>query len=143
MKRNVTHFIYLFVILLAAGACSKDEDGLTAREKFLAELEGTWQMSNVTLDDADVSGEFAGISVTFEEDQTFSVTNPVGNIWPASGMFELQETTGNLFDLMRDDEVLMSVDQLTEDSLVISFQFDSAPGRLRGLAGNYIFNFTK
>jgi hypothetical protein len=143
MKRYLTHLIYSCALLLVVSACSKDEAGPTAEEKFLADLEGTWQVSDVTLDNEDVSEEFDGMAVSFSEEQTFTVTNPVGNIWPATGLFELQETTGDLFDLMRDDEVVMSVDELTDNSLVISFEFDSAPGRLKGLAGEYTFTFTK
>lgn len=143
MKRYLTHLIYSCALLLIVGACSKDEAGPTAEEKFLADLEGTWQINDVTLDNEDVSDEFDGLAVSFTEEQTFTVTNSVGNIWPASGLFELQETTGDLFDLIRDDEVVMTVDELTDNSLVISFEFDSAPGRLKGLAGEYTFTFTK
>jgi len=143
MKRYLTPFIYSCAVLLVVSACSNDEAGPTAEEKFLASLGGTWQVSNVILDNDNVSDEFDGLALSFTEEQTFTVTNPVGNIWPASGLFELQETTGDIFDLVRDDGVVMSVDQLTENSLVISFAFDSAPGRLKGLAGEYTFTFTK
>lgn len=140
MRQNI--FLLLISVLLIASACS-DDDTPSAEEAFLADLAGTWEVTEVTLDDETVTGEFDNMTISFDEDKTYSVTNPVGNIWPASGMFELQEASGDLFNLVRDDAVIVSVDELADSRVVLSFQFDSAPGRQRGLAGEYIFTLTK
>lgn len=141
MKRYATLFIISILTLLAA--CSEDESKPSAEKKFLADLAGTWNVSSVTLDSENVNEEFENLTITFKEDRTFAVTNPVGNIWPSTGTFELQKASGELFNLMRDDDVLISVDAMTGNSLTLSMQFDSAPGRLRGLTGEYSFTFTK
>ncbi|CAN0276684.1 unnamed protein product, partial [Phaeothamnion confervicola] len=97
----------------------------------------------VTLDDEDVTEEFESMKITFDEDQTFTVQNPVGNIWTSSGTFELEEGSDDLFNLLRDDETLIQVSELDETALVFSIQFDSAPGRIKGLAGAYVFEMKR
>lgn len=134
---------FLLVITFSVISCSEEDDKKTKEETFLSNLSGTWQTDAVTLDDEDVTEEFNDMTVTFKKDQTFTVQNPVGNIWGGAGTFTLEEGTGDNFNLLRDDDVFVTVIQLTETTLVFSMQFDSAPGRTRGLAGDYIFEMKR
>lgn len=141
MKSILTTGFLLAMIFMIA-SCSED-DKPTKEEAFLQDLSGTWQVDGVTLDGADVTEEFESMAITFKKDQTYTVQNPVGNIWDASGTFTLEESSGENFNLLRDDEALVTVNQLNETTLTLSMQFESAPGRTRGLAGEYVFEMKR
>lgn len=142
MKKIVT-MAFLLAITFSVISCSEEDDKKTKEESFLSTLSGTWQTDAVALDNEDVTEEFNDMTITFKEDQTFTVQNPVGNIWGSAGTFTFEEGSGDNFNLLRDDGVLVTVSQLTETTLVFFMQFDSAPGRTRGLAGEYIFEMKR
>lgn len=135
--------ITAFLLVMTIGIISCSEDKPTKEESFLSELSGTWQVDAVSLDGEDVTEEFDGMLIEFKKNKTFTVQNPVGNIWNASGTFDPQETSGDLFDLLRGDGTLIIIDALDASTLVLSMQFDSAPGKIRGLAGEYVFEMKR
>jgi Lipocalin-like domain len=140
--KNIITTCFLLVTILMVSSCSED-DKPTKEETFLADLSGTWQADAVMLDDLDVTEEFEDMAITFKKDKTFTVQNSVGNIWGESGTFTLEEGSGSNFNLLRNDDTLITVTELTETTLTLTMQFDSAPGRTRGLAGEYVFEMKR
>jgi hypothetical protein len=140
--KNIITTGFAIAINFMINSCSED-DKPSKQETFLADLSGTWQVDAVTLDNVDVTEAFGDMAITFKKDKTFTVQNSVGNIWGESGAFTLEESSGGNFSLLRDDNALVTVDELNETTLTLSMQFDSAPGRVRGLAGEYVFEMKR
>lgn len=133
----------LVSMALLFSSCSKDENP-SAEELFLNKLAQTWQVDAITLDHEDVTDLFPEMAITFTKNKTFSTQHPVGNIWFASGVFTLQDGTGTLFNLDRNDGVLVTVTALDESTLTFTMGFVKAPGgRINGLVGQYVFNMKR
>ena len=132
----------VFLLILGFSSCNKDE--LSAEEVFLEKVGHAWSSSTVKLDNVAVDGAFAGFTITLTKDKKFTTSNGNAPIWPASGTFTLQEATSVPgFNLVRSDGVAVEVQQLTETSLILTFQYESDGGRGTSVSGNYVFELTK
>jgi hypothetical protein len=128
-------------VLFQISSCSSEKVDPT-KDNFLNNLSRSWTVNNVQLDSKDVTNAFPGMVISFTKDGNFTTTNPVGNLWPASGTFTLQASTiQNLFDLTRNDGALVTLTQISSSALQFKMTFATAPGgRVSSVAGNYTFN---
>ncbi|MFM8850435.1 MAG: hypothetical protein ACKOE5_08570 [Cytophagales bacterium] len=129
------------VALFQVSSCSSEKVDPT-KDNFLNNLSRSWTVNNIQLDSKDVTNAFPGMVISFTKDGKFTTTNPVGNLWPASGTFTLKPSTiQNLFDLTRNDGTVVSVTQISSSALQFKMTFATAPGgRLSSVAGSYTFN---
>jgi hypothetical protein len=129
-------------LLFTGMSCSKDSP--SAEDVFLEKIEGTWVLSStgVEIDGEDVSEVFEDFSVTFTKDREYSTSDGNGPIWDSSGTFELEATTNDAgFHIIRDDDVEVRVDELSESRLVLKFNFVSdGSGRVKSVSGEYTFD---
>ncbi len=142
MKKNqILLVLAAIVVLFQISSCSSEKVDPT-KDNFLNNLSRSWTVNNVQLDSKDVTNAFPGMVISFTKDGKFTTTNPVGNLWPASGTFTLQASTiQNLFDLTRNDGALVTVTQISSSALQFKMTFATAPGgRVSSVAGNYTFN---
>ena len=131
-------FVVLLIVTTLAG-CKKDE-GVDLQEQRIDELSATWQVNNVINDATDVTDQFTGFTLTIEA-LTFTTQNG-GNAWPSSGNYSF--ASGTVDKIIRNDGVEVAIDEITDTSLVLSFQVSSLPGgRAAGITGNFTFSLTK
>jgi hypothetical protein len=132
------------VICTTLTSCSKDDDP-SAQEIFLNKLAGDWTLTSgkVLLDGMDVTGSFPGLRIVIKKNRTFTTTNPVSPIWPASGSFTLQESNGTFTSFLRNDGMSVSIEELTSSSVVLGIQYTSPVGRSNSVSGQYKFYMTR
>ncbi len=133
--------VMVWLALLALPSCKEDEP--TEEEIFLSKIGTSWQLSaeGVVLDDVPVNNVFNGFTISLTTQSSFTTNNGNAPIWPASGTFTLKKvstTTG--FNLLRSDGVEVFVDQLTEQRLVLRFQYVGQGGRTGSVSGEYVFD---
>jgi hypothetical protein len=131
----------IIVVALAAAAiigCTED-DGPSAEQKFMDRLAGQWSLAGgrVTLGEMDVSGSFVDLELNVGANKGYSASAPVDPIWPAQGTFRLIKNDAGLFNLLRNDEVLIEVTELTEHSFKFNQQHEADAGRTKTVS--YIF----
>jgi hypothetical protein len=140
-KIQILSSVIALIAIVQIISCSSEKVDPT-RDTFFNNLSRNWAINTVQLDGKDVTNAFPGMVVNFTKDGKFTTTNPVGNLWPASGTFTLQNSsTQGLFNLQRNDGVLVTVTQLSTSALQFTMSFTTAPGgRVASVTGNYTFN---
>ncbi|OEK01276.1 hypothetical protein BFP97_07010 [Roseivirga sp. 4D4] len=137
-KRILYASIALFCLVLGC----KDDDP-SPSEQRLIDLTATWNVSSVINDGTNVSDQFTGFSLTVSGDKTYATVNG-GNPWPASGTFDLNPDDLDTF--IRDDNVEVSIVEITATALSLSFQMSnvrSVRSGTSGITGSFTFNLTK
>ena len=133
--------ISLFGVLHFLAGC-KSDDGPSPEQVRLQELTGTWILGTVTNDGNDVTDQFSGFRLTFEE-SSFSSENG-GNAWPTAGSYTLVLVNSTFDTILRNDNLEVSIDEITADELVLSFQISGVEGgRKDGVTGQFIFSLKK
>jgi hypothetical protein len=135
------------VLLLCVGSMMisqcKHEEPLSPREMHKALITGaTWILQSAVLDNVDKTAAFAGMTLYFT-DTGLAATNGLP-IWPESNLWAFIDDEGNT--IMRDDDVQLSVVEITGQKLVIRVYWATstfAQGRAVAIKGNYIFTFLK
>jgi hypothetical protein len=146
-RNNMKLYVYsLLVLMLIAGCTSSHSDPQpsTPEDLFLSKLRGTWTLTTgeVTVDGLDVTNAFTSMEVTFSSDSKFSVKNAVVPIWPSNGTFALK-ANGQSFDIVRSDDIILTVQTIDSGKLTISFNYDSSAGRKKAVSGKYVFEFKR
>jgi hypothetical protein len=143
--KSVQYMISLFVIgglLITGVSCSKDSP--SAEDVFLEKIEGTWVLSSsgVEIDGEDVTEVFEEFTVTFTKDREYSTSDGNEPIWDGSGTFDLEASSNDAgFHIIRDDDVEVRVDELSETKLVLKFNYVSdGSGRVKSASGEYTFD---
>jgi hypothetical protein len=119
-----------------------NESGPSEEQLFLDKLKGTWTLTtgHVRLDGKDVTNSFAGMEISFGADKSYAVANAVSPIWPESGTFRLEKSgSAGLFNIIRSDDILITVSDLAASTVTLKFQYTSASGRSKSLSGQYEF----
>lgn len=114
-------------------------------------IQGTWTISNATRDGNDITSEFAGFSITFNNN-SYTVTNG-GGLWPSTGNwnpngspdFTSFTVSGNL---STDDHLSFQCEilNISESELSVAFQVQETyltTGRVEAQEGSYQFDLTK
>ena len=134
-----------FVTLMALGVisgCKPDEP--SAEELFLEKISGNWTATMVSVDNTVLEGAFDGFAITIKTDKTYTTSNGNAPIWPASGSFTAKSVTSTSgFNLMRADGVEVEVAELTDNELILRFDYVSPGGRKSSVSGGYVFELTR
>ena len=148
--KKYTFFLSLFALvgLLTFSNCGGgSENEKTEAEKQLDLLAGTWNISTATLDGTDVLTDYAGMTLTLTTSKGYSTSGgSFEPVWPSSGTFDFKSSGGteDLNTLVRDDDVEMSISNLSTSNLSLSFNYGvSPPCRTKAVCGDYVFTFTK
>jgi hypothetical protein len=146
MKTQVYNVLIALSLTLAAlTGCNNDNETTTSEEtQFLSKIAGTWKLTDARVDGLLITSAFDDLGLTLDGNN-YEVTNAVPPIWPNGGTYTLQQVQGaQPYALVRNDEVVITVAELTATTLVLKFQYTSAnSGRLQSLSGLYEFRFTK
>ena len=138
--RNIL-LLALVVGIVFIQSCDS-ESGPSEEQLFLDKLKGTWTLTtgHATLDGKDVTNSFPGMEISFAADKNYTVTHPVSPIWPASGTFRLEKSgSSGLFNIIRSDDILITVSDLAASTVTLKFQYTSAGGRSKSVSGQYEF----
>ncbi len=139
----------LLPILLIAVLISCDKNKatpLTAGEK----IQGTWNLTSVSRDGADVSSEFSGFSVKIS-DSNYTITNGGTAFKDTSGSISNFDTgsTASSFQVTFASSTQFNVTmELSNENKTLTLRFDIDKstfegGRESGLAGSYVFVVNK
>ncbi len=138
-KKSITIHLGL-IVLLAVGIASCKKDDPNPVDQQINQLAGKWKLGSVSNDNQDVTAQFSGFTITFTG-KNYSTTSG-GNPWPGSGTYEIKPT--NLKSIIRSDNTVVTVDQLTTAALVLSFTYPNVSnGRVNGVTGGFTFSLVK
>ena len=130
-------------LLLVHASCGGGKDAEPSEtDRIKAILKGTWQVQTVIVDDTDQTTLYENLTLTFT-DANYSTTNG-GKVWPASGGWTFTDETGRT--ILRSDDVIITVEEVTTNTLVLSFDWDTTtigPGRSKSIQGTHLFTFEK
>lgn len=142
MRKTQFSLILAFCACIAGlmlSGCKKDDPD--PQEEQIKALAGTWNLSSVRNDGADVTTQYQPFTLTLTTDKTYSTTNG-GNPWPASGTFDFMNET--LIDqVMRDDNVVVIISEVSANTLVLNFNISRVRGTAAGITGSFTFSLTK
>ena len=156
MKSNKYIAVLMIVAVSFIAGCNNDTvDPPTAEALKTALLAGesskTWGLASgsaVSLDGDDRSDDWASFELTFTTSKGYSTSNSFDdNVWPSVGTWDFQGTTGSGLDvIIRSDGINVNIDNITESSATLSFDYIlSKPlknGRIESIEGNWIFQLT-
>lgn len=131
-------------VVYLSGCDGSDEPG--AQEIFIDKLSGSWTLTagKVTVNNVEVTGAFNGLAITFNKNMRYTVTNPAASLWPPSGTFTLQPSDADvLFNVVRDDNVVVAVKELTATSVILAVQYAPPGGRVKSVGGQYVFKMNR
>ena len=144
---------FLSIAVVAAltvfSSCGEDEPGLSFDEI----VAGTWSLSSVTVDGSDVTSDFSGFSLSLNHNGPNSgsgsySTNNGGSLLTSGEYY----ADGTKIYTMNESSGMTSYSitsfSLTNDNKTLTFGFNNPTttlggGRTEGLAGDYVFVFTK
>lgn len=101
---------------------------------------GQWTLDNAVVDGVNRTDVYNGFKVTFTA-AGFTTANG-GAIWPASGTWTLNDAATTL---TRNDNVVITIDELSETELVIGFTNSKTtfkPGRALSVGGDHTFTLS-
>ncbi len=138
-----TYTFILAMAILSMLSCSPDDGPVepSLQELTFENLAGEWtlgQFSSIKLDGADVSANYSGFALSFEEG-TYTTTN-AGDLLSSSGTWEWVDTDATQVQL--DDGKLVTINSLSTSKFIFSFNYSSRPLRA-GVEGNYIITVEK
>jgi len=149
MHKQLLSFLVLAGILqlMACDDGGGDPPVQTESQKVTAILVGSstsgsqWSMTSVFVDEIDYTEVFDGFTMTFTET---GVTTTSGSVVFEStdGWNFKDETTAA--QIVTDAGLTLSIDELTENKLVFSFEFDETIyGRTSAVGGNNVFTLNR
>ncbi|MEQ8359534.1 MAG: hypothetical protein RH860_08605 [Cytophagales bacterium] len=123
---------------IAIASCKNDDPN--PLDQRINELKATWKLGSVKNDNADVTGQYAGFTLTIEGTSYSTVSG--GNPWPESGTYEINSS--DLNKIIRSDGTIITIDEITPTVLVLSFNYTSlSGGRTKGVTGDFTFSLIK
>ncbi|MCE7993064.1 MAG: hypothetical protein HEP71_13840 [Roseivirga sp.] len=135
----------LVLFTITFNACKTKGSGETEpteQELALEKLGGTWSLANggsILVDGSDHSVSYTGFTATLAEG-TYNTTN-AGELFESSGTWIWLGESSTSFSL--DDGKTITITDLTESRLVISFTHTGSGGIANGVAGAYVVTLTK
>ncbi|MEP2667939.1 MAG: hypothetical protein ABJH04_03030 [Cyclobacteriaceae bacterium] len=135
---NKIKLVACLLIFVFFTSCKKDDPDPLAQR--INELAAIWKLKSVENDNVDVTDQYIGFTLIING-QNYTTTNG-GNPWPSAGTYEI--TAEDLSTIRRSDGTNITIDNITGDELVLSFNFNTlASGRAKGVTGNFTFSLTR
>ncbi len=129
------------VILIAALAGCKKSDSLSAKQVNTNMLTShVWKLQSLQVDNVDKTSLYTGMPLTVGA-ATYTSTNGAP-VWAASGTLSFTDDGKT----KRDDQVDVSVDQITDAQLVLSLTWNKTTlggGRTSSVSGKHVYTFVK
>lgn len=135
--------VLIGVLLVLLQSCKHDDAAPDDLDVFTKKFSQTWQTHRVAVDDIDVTSSFPGMTITFRNDLSYSVANPVAPIWPSAGKFEVTQVSDDQYNIKRSDGVVIEVISLTESGVILELLYTPPTGRVAGVSGKYQFEMTR
>lgn len=148
--------IVLLGILFTVGCGPDDELGPSAEEAQKTLMAKTWNVSDVTLNNENITADFTNFTLTV--DTNLGYTTFLQDItrspqpWPTSGSFAFGvngDGTPNVNQLLREpggSKELPITLQVNETTMTLSFTFvdgtHNPGGRTEAISGDWVFSFT-
>ena len=130
----------LIMGVLISGCKEKKTPAKSDEELQIEKLSKTWvlaaESNPVTVDGNDVSTNWTGFTLTLGDKTYQSTGSDSPEVWPASGSWEFGS---NVNTLVRDAGIDISI-SVTDQSLLLQFDYTVAGGRLSGIEGTWVFN---
>ncbi|GHM99169.1 hypothetical protein WSM22_06590 [Cytophagales bacterium WSM2-2] len=124
-------------LIILEGCGKNDPDPLAdATNKITSK---TWTIKTVSIDGKDVTADFSGLTLKFSSSDYTTTNGHV--VWPTSGTWKFKEKS--LTEIIRSDDVEVTVDELTGSSLALTFYWSktSFGGRVGSVKGSHSFVF--
>lgn len=131
--------VLLAIVLLVCVSCGSD-GGESAIQKTERQLKGEWHLTELTVDGTDQTNLFPDLVITLAAG-TYQAANGEP-VWPSSGTWNITDAK----TVMRDDDLTVIVESVTQASLVLSLVWTSdtfGSGRENSVSGKHTFGFTK
>ena len=142
----MTRIAYITMSVLVATAmvfltgCDKS-DPTAKKEEVLTKLTAkTWTIKTATIDNVDKTTFFTGLSLTLTDGGYTTANGKI--VWHASGTWSFTDDSATM--MKRDDQVLVTIDEVTETQLVLRLSWAKssyAPGRISSTSGVHVFTF--
>lgn len=133
----------LILSLLIIESCNSKKSPQTPQDITASKLKSTtWNISAVTADGTDQTQLFAGMTLSFSQNEY--TTNNGGALWPSNGGWTFTDDTASF--ILRSDGITVTIKETTTDKLVLSLLSTKTTiggGRTNSITGNYVFSFTK
>jgi len=142
---SLSLLVYIFTIVSCG---EKTPDGPTPEEAKITELSKTWNVgtiaNSVTFDGVDRTDDYAGFTLTITSSKSFTATDGFSPVWPASGDWDFAGTadTPDLNTIIRSDDVEITIANVSETALQLSFTYTTPGSRAKSTDGPWIFTFT-
>lgn len=131
-----------FAILISISSCGGGGGGDTTPDLSALLKSGTWKIGTVTVDGANETDLFTGMTLTFGA-SSFSSTN-ADPVWPASGTWTLNAAAKTI---TRGDALVVNIgNNLSATALTLTLDWDKTTfggGRIGSIEGAYVFTFGK
>jgi hypothetical protein len=137
--RAVFTISFVSCLILSCGDESPEVETDRIRKLLTA---NTWKVQSVTIDGADNSAMYTGLTLKFA-DTRYTTANG-GVVWPASGIWTFADETGKL--ILRGDDLEMVIDEITNAKLVLSLNWANttlSSGRAMSISGEHVFVFER
>ncbi len=139
MKKILLPLIIL--ALFTFSHCSKKSDPTIVEINNGILTSKGWAIQTVMIDNKS-SSSFSGLTLNFTS-TTYTTTN--GKVvWPASGTWVFIDSNAKI--VLRDDQVKVSLDEITESKLVLSLDWANPTlggGRTNSVVGHHVFTFIR
>jgi len=144
MKKKISILPVLFVLLIISCGGDSEPDPET-QKTTLDKLQGSWNITSVTVDGNDVTADFGGFAISING-SSYNLTNADGNAWPeSSGSLGLGGDQATTMSMGSNSNIAVAFSN-DDKTLTLSFTVTTTTlggGRVSGLAGNYVFVFNK
>lgn len=127
----------MMVSMICMISCKGDDTDPETEQ--IAKLSASWRLGTVMNDNVDVTSQFSGFTLSIDG-LTYRTQNG-GSPWPATGTYDF--LGDDLSVVTRDDNTVVTISELTEDTLVLAFNFSGSGGTRAGINGSFIFSLTK
>ncbi|MFM9837453.1 MAG: hypothetical protein ACKVOQ_04270 [Cyclobacteriaceae bacterium] len=136
--RQLSFCIFSFSAIAALMLCAGCKKSSTDPQPDLL-TKKTWTVSSVVVDGVDKTSLFANMTLNFS-DKTYTTTNG-GGAWLASGTWTY--ATSSTTVITRNDGLQITIDELTETKLKLSFDWAKTTfgGRIQSVGGKNVFTF--
>lgn len=135
--------LVLALAIIAISSCSPKKNDPSPKDVAKGFLTfGTWKLDNLQVDNVDQTSLFTGMMLSFAAG-SYTTTNGKAPEWPASGTWLFTDDKGK--SINRDGGLMISIDQLTQSTLVLSFAWTSTytGGRVSSIGGLNVFTFKR